>query len=80
MNGLDLVNAANPFDSFFNSSALAFSADVRETAPIASSLMNRALYTRLKIVIHATIPRRERKMTEKKGKKTKGGAVRTCQS
>ena len=44
-----------PFDSFFNCSALVFSADVRDMAPIASSLTLMAPHTRPKILSHAVL-------------------------
>jgi hypothetical protein len=53
MNPLELVNVRRPFDSFFSSSALAFSAEVREMAPIASSLAKRTERTRPRIEIQA---------------------------
>ena len=47
------LSVFRPLLFFFRSAALAFSADVREMAPISSSVENNATLTLLMIVYHA---------------------------
>ena len=49
------LSVFRPLLFFFRSAALAFSADVREMAPISSSVENNATLTLLMIVYHAVV-------------------------